>query len=62
MKRKIQELETSDPQEIADIILEEVIRTRDGSIDDDMTVIVAKIKHNTPKWKTIPAISLKKLA
>ena len=62
MKRKIQELETNDPQEIADIILEEVIRTRDGSIDDDMTVIVAKIKHNTPKWKTIPAISLKKLA
>ena len=27
MKRKIKELETDDPQEIADLIIEEVIRT-----------------------------------
>jgi stage II sporulation protein E len=54
MKRKIKELKTEDPQEIADLIMEEVIRSRAGYIDDDMTVVVAKIKHNTPKWASIP--------
>lgn len=62
LKRKILEMETDDPQAIADLIMEEVIRTGNGNIDDDMTVLVAKIKHNNPKWKPIPAISLKKLA
>jgi stage II sporulation protein E len=54
MKRKLQELETDDPQQIADLIIEEVIRSRAGSIDDDMTIVVSKIKHNTPKWASIP--------
>lgn len=62
LKRKIRELQTDNPQAIADILLEEVIRTNDGRIEDDMTVFVAKIKHNTPKWKTIEPISLRKLA
>jgi stage II sporulation protein E len=56
MKRKISELETNKPQEIADLIMEEVIRSRAGSIEDDMTVVVAKIQHNTPKWATIPVV------
>lgn len=54
MKRKIKELQTHDPQEIADLIMEEVIRTRSGRIDDDMTIVVAKIDHNNPKWASIP--------
>lgn len=54
MKRKIKEIETDDPQEIADLIMEEVIRSRSGAIDDDMTVVVARINHNTPKWAAIP--------
>lgn len=62
MKRKIQELQTNDPQEVADLIMEEVIRSRSGLIEDDMTVTVAKIKHNTPKWATIPTQKLKKKA
>ncbi|MGE7219483.1 stage II sporulation protein E [Priestia koreensis] len=62
MKRKVAELQTSDPQEIADLIMEEVIRTRSGMIDDDMTVMVAQIKHNTPKWSTIPVYSYGKQA
>ena len=44
MKRKIKELQTEDPQEIADIIMEEVIRSGDGYINDDMTIVVAKVK------------------
>lgn len=60
MKRKITELQTNDPQEVADLIMEEVIRSRAGSIEDDMTVVVAKINHNTPKWATIPVQKRKK--
>ncbi len=54
LKRKIREMETDDPQEIADLLLEEVIRTRSGEIEDDMTVVVTKIKKNTPEWAPIP--------
>ena len=57
MKRKIKELETEEPQEIADIIMEEVIRSSDNYINDDMTIVVAKVKKNMPKWATIPIVS-----
>lgn len=62
MKRKLKSLKTEDPQEIADLIMEEVIRTRSGLIEDDMTVIVIKIDHNTPKWASIPAPAFSKRA
>ncbi|WP_246946047.1 stage II sporulation protein E [Bacillus pinisoli] len=54
MKRKINELKTDDPQEVADVIMEEVIRSRGGQIEDDMTVVVAKVKRNLPRWAAIP--------
>lgn len=59
MKRKISELATDDPQEVADLIMEEVIRSRSGAIEDDMTVVVSKIRHNTPKWASIPVHKLR---
>ncbi|MDF2902752.1 MAG: stage sporulation protein serine/threonine phosphatase [Bacillus sp. (in: firmicutes)] len=62
MKRKLQELETEDPQQIADLIIEDVIRSRGGYIDDDMTIVVSKIQHNTPKWASIPMQKLRKKA
>ncbi|MEH7343464.1 stage II sporulation protein E [Bacillus sp. JJ1532] len=62
MKRKLSELKTEDPQDVADLIMEEVIRSRSGYIEDDMTVVVAKIKHNTPKWTSIPVHALRKKA
>ena len=46
-EKKNKKIETKDPQEIADLIMEEVIRTRSGMIDDDMTIVVAKLEHNT---------------
>lgn len=54
MKRKVKEMKTENPQEIADLLLEEVIRTKSGEIDDDMTVLVTKIMKNQPKWSSIP--------
>lgn len=53
-QRKIFNLKTEDPQEMADLILEEVIRTQSGVIKDDMTILVAKVMRNTPKWTSIP--------
>lgn len=62
MKRKIKELKTENPQEVADLIMEEVIRSRLGLIEDDMTVLVAKIDHNIPKWASIPVKGFKQAA
>lgn len=62
MKRKISELATDDPQAVADLIMEEVIRSRANAIEDDMTIVVSKIKHNTPKWATIPINKYRKRA
>ncbi|MFD2662575.1 stage II sporulation protein E [Paenibacillus thailandensis] len=50
MKRIIHELKTDDPQEIADTLLETVVRHRDGEIVDDMTVLVARIDKHMPEW------------
>ncbi|QDP38841.1 stage II sporulation protein E [Radiobacillus deserti] len=62
LKRIIKEIQTDDPQEIADIILEEVIRnSSSGEIEDDMTVLVARIDKNNPKWAPIPTYTEKAL-
>ncbi|MDG5789994.1 stage II sporulation protein E [Evansella sp. AB-P1] len=53
MKRIIKELETEDPQDIADILMERVIRESGNVIHDDMTIVVAKLDHHLPKWATI---------
>ncbi|SDJ16648.1 stage II sporulation protein E [Natribacillus halophilus] len=54
MKRLIRDIEPEDSQLMADLLLEEVIRMSNGSISDDMTVVVTKVRRNTPKWATIP--------
>ncbi|WP_173918001.1 stage II sporulation protein E [Halobacillus sp. Marseille-Q1614] len=53
-KRKVREIDHDDPQEVADILLEEVIRTQSGDIDDDMTILVARLDHYIPEWSAIP--------
>lgn len=54
MKRLVYQLNVNKPQEVADLLLEEVIRAGQGEINDDMTIVVAKIKRNIPKWASIP--------
>lgn len=54
LKRKLRQIETDVPQEVADLLLEEVIRSDHGYIHDDMTIIVAKIMKMKPKWQAIP--------
>lgn len=54
LKRIIKGLDTDDPQDVADVLLEEVIRHTSGLIEDDMTIVVGKIKKYHSKWATIP--------
>ncbi|WP_181351170.1 stage II sporulation protein E [Thalassobacillus sp. CUG 92003] len=53
LKRKIREINSEDPQTIADVLLEEVIRSQSGGIVDDITVLVARIDHHIPEWAAI---------
>lgn len=61
MKRIIAELETDDPQEVADLLLEKVIRQHSGQIVDDMTVLVARIDRFVPQWSAIQVHGMQKL-
>ncbi|GIO09847.1 stage II sporulation protein E [Brevibacillus reuszeri] len=61
MKRIISELETDDPQEVADLLLEKVIRQHSGNIVDDMTVLVARIDRFVPQWAAIQVHGMPKL-
>lgn len=59
MKRIINELKTNDPQEMADALLEMVVRYHEGEIMDDMTVLVARIDKHLPEWASFrwPGVS-----
>ncbi|XEC94969.1 stage II sporulation protein E [Paenibacillus tarimensis] len=61
MKRVIQEIETQEPQEIADRLLETVVRYHAGEIIDDMTVVVAKVQKHQPEWATFRWPGLSKI-
>ncbi|WP_197274788.1 SpoIIE family protein phosphatase [Halolactibacillus sp. JCM 19043] len=50
----IQNLRTTDPQAIADLLLDGAIIDHDQTIADDMTVIVARLDRFESKWQTIP--------
>ncbi|WP_202081461.1 stage II sporulation protein E [Caldalkalibacillus salinus] len=61
MKRLISEIETTDPQAVADLLLEKVVRLHHGHIIDDMTVVVAKVERNLPEWSSISPIGIPRL-
>ncbi len=52
IKRLIQEIDTTDPQDFADSLLERTVRHLHGDIRDDMTVIVARVEKHRPEWAT----------
>ncbi|QJC50217.1 stage II sporulation protein E [Paenibacillus albicereus] len=61
MKRIIQEMGTDDPQQIADMLLERVVRQYKGEIVDDMTVVVAQVDKHLPEWATFRWPGMSKL-
>ncbi len=50
----IQNLGTTDPQAVADLLLDEAIIDHKQTIADDMTIIVARLDRFESKWQTIP--------
>ncbi|MGG1514625.1 stage II sporulation protein E [Paenibacillus oryzisoli] len=52
MKRMIQEIDTTAPQDFADCLLERIFRHHHGEIQDDMTVVVARVEKRQPEWAT----------
>jgi stage II sporulation protein E len=53
MRRIIQDIQAETPQDIADCLLETVVRHHHGDIMDDMTVIVTRIEKYKPEWSTV---------
>ncbi|OMF86499.1 stage II sporulation protein E [Paenibacillus sp. FSL R7-0337] len=53
MKRLIQELEGDDPQDMADELLDKVIRYQGNEVHDDMTIVVSRVDHYHPEWSSL---------
>jgi stage II sporulation protein E len=53
MKRVLQELDTDDPQELADSLLDTALRQYPGRVQDDMTVVVTRISRHQPDWAAV---------
>lgn len=50
MKRVLQEIDTDDPQDLADALLETALRQYPGGVKDDMTVVVTRMTKHQPEW------------
>ena len=50
MKRVLLDLDTDDPQELAERLLDVAMSQAAGAIRDDMTVVVARISRYQPEW------------
>jgi len=61
MKRIIQELKSEDPQQMAEELLDTVLRSSPDEIRDDMTVVVARVRKFQPEWATFRWPGLSKL-
>jgi stage II sporulation protein E len=61
LAKQIQEFQSQNPQEIADLLVELAVRINHGKIIDDMTVLVAKVEAYKPEWATIRLPGVKKL-
>lgn len=52
IKRTLLEIDSYDPQKIADTLLEKVLFYHNGEIKDDMTVVVTRIDTHLPEWSS----------
>jgi len=53
LKRQIEQLQTDNPQEIADTLIEAAVRMNQGQINDDMTCLVTVVSKYQPEWASI---------
>ncbi|CAB3389271.1 stage II sporulation protein E [Kyrpidia spormannii] len=59
--RQIARIESRDPQEVADLLVEMAVRMNRGEVPDDTTVVVARIDPAEPEWATIHLPGVPKL-
>ncbi|MDI3256784.1 MAG: stage II sporulation protein E [Kyrpidia sp.] len=59
--RRIAQIESWDPQEVADLLVETAVRMNRGDVPDDMTVVAARIDPCQPEWATIHLPGVPKL-
>lgn len=52
IKNTILAIDKTNPQEFAECLLDRIFQYHNNQINDDMTVIVAKMSFHEPKWKT----------
>jgi len=62
LRRVLSQINCDKPQEIADIIVEKVLRFNENEVIDDTTVLVAKVNAYEPEWSAIPIPNVSKLA
>ncbi|WP_083248507.1 stage II sporulation protein E [Desulfuribacillus stibiiarsenatis] len=60
LKRILAQISCKDPQEIADTIVEKVMRHNNNEVVDDTTVLVARIKHYQCDWSSIQVPGVEK--
>ncbi|WP_018131753.1 stage II sporulation protein E [Effusibacillus pohliae] len=60
-KKQIERFDSTDPQVIADLLVELAVRVNHGKIVDDMTALVAKIEKYHPEWATIKLPGMKRI-
>ncbi|MCH5585871.1 stage II sporulation protein E [Shimazuella sp. AN120528] len=60
MNRILHEIDTKDPQDFADSLLEKVIQHQ-GAIHDDMTVVVSRVERYAPEWTSIRIPGLRRV-
>jgi stage II sporulation protein E len=53
MKRIIQEIDVTLPQDFAECLLERIFRYQRGKISDDMTVVAARVDKRQSEWATV---------
>ncbi|OEF95769.1 stage II sporulation protein E [Desulfuribacillus alkaliarsenatis] len=61
LRRILLQISCDDPQEIADVIVEKVLRFNENEVIDDTTILVAKIMPYQPEWASISIPDSKKL-
>lgn len=61
LKKQIARFDSTDPQEIADMLVELAVRINHGKIIDDMTVLVASVEKYQPEWATIKLPGMKRI-
>ncbi|MDB5085150.1 MAG: spoIIE, partial [Bacilli bacterium] len=61
LRHQIEQFQSQDPQQVADLLMELAVRVNGGRISDDMTVVVARVDQHHPEWASIKIPGMRKI-